>query len=94
MQKEQAMINRTASLIGIAVLFLATGVANAAGPKQTAFGEMYLNGLAAGLVIAGVAMQPKGQELFCPPEKLTITGAMLDDIMAQFCERASRAKIT
>jgi len=37
-------------------------------------------------------MQPKGQELFCPPEKLTITGAMLDDIMRSFAKEHPELK--
>jgi hypothetical protein len=71
-------------LAGVAALLLATE-AHADGPKQTLIGEWYLNGLVAGLMAASVAIESKGQPgLFCPPENLTITGAMLDDMMRNF----------
>src|SRR5262245_24190015 len=81
-------------LTGVTALFLATGAAHADDPKQTRFGEIYLSGLAAGLVAAvgATAALPKGQQLFCPPEKLNITGAMLDDMMRNFAREHPKLK--
>ena len=80
---------KAAIIAGCVVLSVLATVpgAHADGPKQTLLGEWYLNGLVAGLLTASAALSSKGQQgLFCPPEKLTITGAMLDDMMRNFAK--------
>jgi hypothetical protein len=86
---------KAAIIAGCVVLSVLETVpgAHADGPKQTLLGEAYLNGLATGLVAASAVLSPKAQqELFCPPEKLTITGAMLDDIMRSFAKEHPELK--
>ena len=74
-------------ITGIAALLLATGTAHSWDRRQTTFGKGYLSGILAGLSIANAALWSKGQqELFCPPEKLDITGEMLEDMMRKYGE--------
>jgi len=77
---------KTRALItGIAALLLAMGAAHADSPKQTLVGEWYFGGMMAGFEAANAALLSKGQQpLFCPPENLTLTGDILQDLMRTF----------
>ena len=75
-------------ITGIAALFLATGTAHADGPKQTLVGEWYFNGMMAGFGAANSELEFKGQQpLFCPPENLTLTGDILQDLIRTFANQ-------
>jgi hypothetical protein len=76
-------------LAAIAALLLATGTAHADSPKQTPFGRGLFAGIVEGLLAAStyLSVVEGRQELFCPPEKLNITGEMLQDIIRDFGER-------
>jgi hypothetical protein len=73
-----------AGCVVLSVLTTAPG-AHADSPKQTVIGEWYFNGMVAGFVAANETLSLKGQpQLFCPPEKLTLTGEILQDLMRKF----------
>ena len=69
-------------LTGIAALFLVTGTAHSWDSRQTPFGKAYFSGILGGLVAAAAAL--KKEQLFCPPDNLTLTGEMLEDIMRKY----------
>src|SRR5262245_24173860 len=81
---------KAAIISGIAALFLATGTAHSWDSHQTTFGKGYFSGLAAGFVVAAIALEK--EQLFCPLENLNITGEMLEDMIGEYGKKHPELK--